>query len=165
MAINKIVYNGDTLVDLTEDTITSSNLLSGITAHNKSGEQITGECTYDSNTTDANATQSDIVNGKTAYVNRNKVTGNYLWNWKGFKPEFMGQVYSLSTTLDKTNFPNWTPSSTASAIKSSSNADTFVADMTNYEYLLEWKFKCKAAYQAGTTKKAAPDIGAASVSC
>lgn len=42
MAINKIVYDGDTLIDLTGDTVTPETLAEGATAHNKSGEQIMG---------------------------------------------------------------------------------------------------------------------------
>ncbi|MFR8011274.1 MAG: phage baseplate protein [Clostridia bacterium] len=42
MAINKIVYDGDTLIDLTGDTVTPETLAEGATAHNKSGEQIIG---------------------------------------------------------------------------------------------------------------------------
>lgn len=42
MAVNKVKYNGTTLVDLTGDTVTPSTLLSGVTAHDMSGKQITG---------------------------------------------------------------------------------------------------------------------------
>lgn len=42
MAINKVVYDGTTLIDLTEDTVTADTLLQGVTAHDKSGNIITG---------------------------------------------------------------------------------------------------------------------------
>lgn len=42
MAYNKVVYNGQTLVDLTEDTVTEETLLVGTTAHDASGKKITG---------------------------------------------------------------------------------------------------------------------------
>ncbi len=42
MAINKIVYGGNTLVDLTGDTVTPETLAEGVTAHDKSGAVITG---------------------------------------------------------------------------------------------------------------------------
>lgn len=38
---NKVVYDGEVLIDLTADTITADKLASGITAHDKSGESIT----------------------------------------------------------------------------------------------------------------------------
>lgn len=42
MAVNKVVYDGETLVDLTGDTVTPETMLVGATAHNRSGEQIAG---------------------------------------------------------------------------------------------------------------------------
>ena len=73
--VNKVVYGGTTLIDLTADTVTSSALLSGVTAHNKAGAPVTGTCDWDSNTTDANATASELLLNKTAYVNKVKITG------------------------------------------------------------------------------------------
>ena len=72
---SKIVYFGETLMDLTEDTIDAASLLSGKTAHDKTGAPITGTCTYDSDTTDATAVAAEILLGKTAYVNKKKVVG------------------------------------------------------------------------------------------
>lgn len=73
---NKVIYNGNTLIDLTGDTVTEDKMLYGYTAHDKSGEEITGTCTYDADTSDATAGQSEILSTKTAYVNGSKVTGN-----------------------------------------------------------------------------------------
>lgn len=42
MAYNKVVYNNNTLIDLTSDTVTSSSLESGIIAHSADGSTITG---------------------------------------------------------------------------------------------------------------------------
>lgn len=39
---NKIIYGGETLIDLTEDTVSAEFLCEGITAHDKTGEIITG---------------------------------------------------------------------------------------------------------------------------
>lgn len=76
MAINKVVYGGETLIDLTNDTVTASDLLVGKKAHDKTGEVITGTCDWDSNTQDATASASEILTGKTAYVRGSKVTGS-----------------------------------------------------------------------------------------
>lgn len=75
MAINKVIFGNQTLIDLTSDTVDASHLLSGYTAHNRSGASITGSCTYDSDTTDATATVAEILDTKTAYVNGAKLTG------------------------------------------------------------------------------------------
>ena len=42
MPISKVIYGGAALIDLTSDTITPSVLLSGYTAHDKSGNLIQG---------------------------------------------------------------------------------------------------------------------------
>lgn len=42
MAINKVIYDDDTLIDLTGDTVTPEKLLSGETAHNAAGNRVTG---------------------------------------------------------------------------------------------------------------------------
>ncbi|MBR2681463.1 MAG: hypothetical protein IKE23_12080 [Exiguobacterium sp.] len=46
MARNKVVYNGQTLIDLTNDTVDSDKLLSGYTAHKADGTQVTGEVDF-----------------------------------------------------------------------------------------------------------------------
>ena len=45
MAVNVVVYNGNTLVDLSEDTVTPETLAEGVTAHDKSGNVIVGTMT------------------------------------------------------------------------------------------------------------------------
>lgn len=74
--VNKVVYDGNTLIDLTSDTVAPAYILNGYTAHDKSGAPIEGSCDFDSNTTDANAVAAEILTGKTAYVNKVKITGN-----------------------------------------------------------------------------------------
>ena len=73
---NKIIYGGNVLIDLSTDTLTAaSQLMYGVTAHAKSGAPITGSCTYDADTSDADAVAAEILLNKTAYVNSNKVVG------------------------------------------------------------------------------------------
>lgn len=73
--VNKVVYGGDVLIDLTGDTVSKDKLLSGITAHDKSGAKITGECTFDVDSTDATVAVAEILSGKTAYARGSKLTG------------------------------------------------------------------------------------------
>lgn len=73
--ISKVIYGGKTLIDLTSDTVGADKLLSGITAHDKSGALITGTCDFNANTDDATASASEILTGKTAYKAGSKLTG------------------------------------------------------------------------------------------
>ena len=72
---SKIVFYGETLMDLTGDNVTADKLLSGTTAHDKTGAPVTGTSTFDADTKDATATAAEILIGKTAYKNGQKVTG------------------------------------------------------------------------------------------
>lgn len=74
--INKVIYGGQTLIDLTGDTVSKEKLLSGTTAHDKSGAKISGTCTFDVNSSDGTATSAEMLAGKTAYVKGTKVTGS-----------------------------------------------------------------------------------------
>ena len=74
--INKVVYGGNTLIDLTGDTVTAADVQSGKIFHLKDGSTTTGTNTWDSNTQDATAVAAEILYGKTAYVNKNKITGS-----------------------------------------------------------------------------------------
>lgn len=80
MAYNKVIYGGNTLIDLTGDTVTPATMLAGVKAHDKSGEVIEGTCTFDVNSTDATATAAEILKGKTAYARGSKVTGTMVNN-------------------------------------------------------------------------------------
>lgn len=73
--INKVVYAGTTLIDLTGDTVSADKLASGITAHDKSGATITGTNTYDSDTSDDTAAVAEILIGKTAHARGVQLTG------------------------------------------------------------------------------------------
>lgn len=79
--VSKIVLsNGTTLIDLTGDTVTASDVLSGVTTHGKDGAPITGTCTYDSDTSDDTAAVSEILSGKTAHARGALLTGTMTNN-------------------------------------------------------------------------------------
>lgn len=75
MAINKVIYGGNTLIDLTGDTVTPDKILAGHTAHDKSGAVIEGTCTFDVDSTDATVTKAEMLDGKTAYARGSQVVG------------------------------------------------------------------------------------------
>lgn len=72
---NKIIYGGQTLIDLTSDTATAATVLSGSTFHDKSGAAVTGTCTYDSNTTNDTVTVGEILISKTAHARGSQLVG------------------------------------------------------------------------------------------
>ena len=79
--VNQVgLADGTVLIDLTTDTAEQADVLSGKYFHLKTGQRVQGSCDYDSNTTDANAAASEILSGKTAYVNKNKITGEMTNN-------------------------------------------------------------------------------------
>ncbi len=47
MGRNKIIYDGNVLLDLTGDTVTAAALLEGYTAHNSAGQLVTGTLSID----------------------------------------------------------------------------------------------------------------------
>lgn len=73
---NKVIYGGKVLIDLTGDTVTPADLAKGIIAHDKSGTEITGTSTKDSDTSADTAAASEILRGKTAHVKGKLVTGS-----------------------------------------------------------------------------------------
>lgn len=73
--VNKVIYGGNTLIDLTSDTVDAAHLLSGYTAHDKSGATITGTNTYDSDTSEDTAAVAEILSGKTAHARGTALTG------------------------------------------------------------------------------------------
>lgn len=93
MAYNKVIYGGQTLIDLTSDTVTPNTLLTGAIAHDKSGSTIEGECTFDVDSSDATAVASEILSGKTAYARGNELAGSMPNN---------GAVIKKLTTKDET---------------------------------------------------------------
>lgn len=65
MANNKIIADGEVLIDLTGDSVTPDKLANGATAHDRSGNQITGTNTNDVDSSEATATATEVLAGKT----------------------------------------------------------------------------------------------------
>lgn len=95
--VNKVIFGSDVIMDISSDTVAANKLLSGFTAHDHTGAPITGECTFDSDTTDADATTDEILSGKYAYVNKSKLQGTMTNR---------GEVhYTLSARDSEVNIP------------------------------------------------------------
>lgn len=72
---NKLVVNNEVKFDLTGDTVTPDKLAAGYTAHDKSGEQITGTNTFDIDSSEATAAVAEVLAGKSFAARGNMYTG------------------------------------------------------------------------------------------
>lgn len=68
MAISKVEYGGNTLVDLTSDTVTSDTMLSGYTAHDKAGNIVTGTVVVQKFYTGSSEPSSSLGNDGDLYL-------------------------------------------------------------------------------------------------
>lgn len=74
--ISKVVYGGRTLIDLTADTITPSDVINGKTFHKSDGTIATGTSTYDVDSSAATAAQAEVLTGKTFAKGGQILTGS-----------------------------------------------------------------------------------------
>lgn len=65
MAVNKIIYNGETLVDLTSDTVTADDLAAGVTATGADGKPLVGLLPKVTIDTELSTTSTNPVQNKT----------------------------------------------------------------------------------------------------
>lgn len=80
MAINKVIFGGNTLMDITDTTAVADKVLDGFYFYGRDGVKTEGTCTFNADTSDATALAADILTGSSAYVNGNKVNGTMVNN-------------------------------------------------------------------------------------
>lgn len=61
MAINKVVYDGRVLIDLTDSTVTPETLAEGVVAYNAKGERIVGTMKQGSQVTVTDDENGNVV--------------------------------------------------------------------------------------------------------
>lgn len=95
MAVNKVVYGTTVLVDLTEDTVTPDKLLKGATAHDASGEPITGTLEAGSGGSSDNNCEAYHITSASATLNF-KTSGTVkVWGYGYKSGGYMGTHYSF----------------------------------------------------------------------
>lgn len=77
--VNKVIYGNETIIDLTDATITGSSeadkILNGYTAYGADGSKVTGTSTFDVDSSSVTATQSEVLATKTFAKNGQILTG------------------------------------------------------------------------------------------
>ena len=126
MGINKVQFGNDTLIDLTGDTVTAADLPSGVTAHDRSGVQITGSANYQ-----PAITANGILKGDGAGNISAAVEGTDYTN-----------IYTVAFEYD-TNQEKWTCNRTLSEINTAVSAGKTLDVTTSFRGRLEhvpWAF-------------------------
>lgn len=72
---NKVIYGGNVLIDLTQDTVTASDVLKNVTFHLPSGATGTGTCEYDVDSSDCTAVVAEVLATKTFAKGGQVLTG------------------------------------------------------------------------------------------
>ena len=121
--INKLVVGNEVKFDLTGDTVAPNTLLTGTTAHDKTGAQITGTCTYDSDTSDATVAVAEILKDKTAYARGAKIVGTM--------PNNGAKNYTISDLNDQTISLGFYDGSGKISIDSAEKAKIIPANIKN----------------------------------
>lgn len=75
MGVAKFNYFGETKFDITGTTASAETVLDGEIFFDSNGDEQTGTCTYDADTSDATATADEILNTRIAYSKGNKLVG------------------------------------------------------------------------------------------
>lgn len=127
MGVNKVQYGDNVLIDLTNDTVTASKIMSGYTAHDKSGELITGVAvgevttiqnleefisnynspegfllSYDNTTTGTQYITNNVITSKGVYEENANMQGGSTWYFE----QVSGYTdrYYIYTKIDNENY-------------------------------------------------------------
>lgn len=74
--VSKVVLgNGTVVMDISQDTVEPSKLLTGYTAHGADGEAIAGACEYDVDSSDCSASVGEVLYGETFAAGGSVMTG------------------------------------------------------------------------------------------
>ena len=122
MAVNKVIYGTIVLVDLTEDTVTPDKLLKGETAHDASGQPITGTLEPGSGSASGNNNCEAYHITSTADTISFQGTGTVrVWGYGAKKSTYTTTLYAFVGDGYYTGMSYGTPSKTSATF--SVNAD------------------------------------------
>lgn len=125
MAVNKVIYHGNTLIDLTSSTVTPGALALGVTAKNAKGETITGTVPVIGAIDGSNIVLSGtLANGLYAVKSSD---GKAIGNWR-IGPAYTNQIpISIDTNGSVYNGKGWIENKRL-------NSSGVVSDVGTYGY-------------------------------
>lgn len=110
---------------------------------------------YFVDTSDTSCSDVDVRVGELFYNDTGTpCIGSYVWSFIGDNAELVEKIVDTEIALADTNFATWTPSTTASVIRSGSSVVESGLQMSSYDFLIRWRCMFEAAYKDGATLKA-----------
>lgn len=159
MAFSKIIFNGSTLMDVTGDTVTASTLISGNTAHDASGTQITGTASGGSVTVEPlSVTTNGTYTAPTgkAYSPVTVSVSGGSGNWMGNNPTKIQTFTPQFVYLSNTTFSSWTYTTSYTVLEASSYYSSMTLD-DDHDYIQIFRFHSHMDYGNWTPVKAITD--------
>lgn len=146
--VNKVVANGVTKLDLSADTVDAAHLLSGYTAHDRTGAAITGTATAGSGGSVSQDANGYIVLPPTSSGGG----GGDSWSWMGKNPTKVLTFPAEHAKFSDTDFANWTWTTSQTNLRAAQNYDAVTGcDKSLYDYVQVLQFYAHYEYESGWT--------------
>lgn len=114
MAVNKVVFGDQTIMDISDSTVNANNLLSGVKAYGANGEAVTGAVavndgtlTIQQNGTTKGTFTANQSGNTTVNIETEKQTFKISTDWVPAKSTLQGVAIIASNKLDNKPFSLW----------------------------------------------------------